>query len=148
MIIAKFLHVLGFTIWVGGMFFAYMALRPVAATQLEPAQRLPLWGGVFSKFFPWVWVSVALILASGFYMMAQMGKPPVYVSLMFVIGVVMTLIFGHIFFAPYKRLQYAVGTRDWQAGGAALGQIRKMIGINLVLGLVTIAVGMLGRLAG
>ncbi|MDB5769927.1 MAG: hypothetical protein JWM42_301, partial [Burkholderia sp.] len=68
--------------------------------------------------------------------------------LMFVIGVVMTLIFGHIFFAPYKRLQYAVGTKDWQAGGAALGQIRKMLGVNLVLGLVTIAVGMLGRLAG
>ena len=65
MIIAKFLHILGFTVWVGGMFFAYMALRPVAALQLEPAQRLPLWAGVFARFFPWVWLTVALILASG-----------------------------------------------------------------------------------
>jgi uncharacterized membrane protein len=51
MITAKFLHILGFTVSVGGMFFAYMALRPVAASQLEPAQRLLLWAGVFAKFW-------------------------------------------------------------------------------------------------
>ena len=28
------LHVLGIVVWVGGMFFAYMALRPVAASVL------------------------------------------------------------------------------------------------------------------
>jgi Predicted integral membrane protein len=41
------LHVLSATIWVGGMFFAYVILRPVAATQFEPAQRLTLWSQVF-----------------------------------------------------------------------------------------------------
>lgn len=148
MIIARFLHVLGFTVWVGGMFFAYMALRPVAATQLEPAQRLPLWSGVFGKFFPWVWAAVALILGSGVYMMAQMGQPPAYVLLMFMLGITMMLIFAHLFFAPNKRLRRAIAAQDWKAGGAALGQIRKLVGINLVLGLVTIAVGMLGRLVG
>ena len=146
MIIAKFLHILGFTVWVGGMFFAYMALRPVAALQLEPAQRLPLWAGVFARFFPWVWLTVALILASGLYMIAQMGKPPAYVTAMMILGVIMMLIFAHIFFASYKRLQRAVAAQDWKAGGAALGQIRKLIGINLILGLVTIAIGALGPL--
>ena len=29
------LHVLSIVVWVGGMFFAYMALRPVAASVLE-----------------------------------------------------------------------------------------------------------------
>lgn len=148
MIIAKFLHILGFTVWVGGMFFAYTALRPVAASQLEPAQRLLLWAGVFAKFFPWVWLAVTLILASGLYMMAQMGKPPAYVTAMLVLGVIMMLIFAHIFFAPHKRLQRAIPGRDWKAGGAALGQIRKLIGINLILGLVTIAIGALGPLLG
>lgn len=147
MVVAKFLHILGFMIWVGGMFFAYMALRPVAASQLEPAPRLALWRGVFGKFFPWVWVSVILVLASGIYMMGQMGRPPLYVLAMFVIGVVMMLIFGHVFFAPYKRLQRAVDQQDWKAGGAALGMIRKLIGINLILGLVTTTVGVLGQLA-
>jgi uncharacterized membrane protein len=148
MILAKSLHIFGFTVWVGGMFFAWMALRPVAATRLEPAQRLPLWEGVFGKFFPWVWLAVALILFSGLYMMAQIGKPPVYVAAMFAIGIAMMLIFGHIFFAPYKRLRRAVAAQDWQAAGAALGQIRKAIGINLILGLVTVATGSLGPLFG
>lgn len=146
MIFAKFLHVLGFTIWVGGMFFAYMALRPVAATRLEPPQRLSLWEGVFGKFFPWVWLCVAIILVSGLYMMAQLGKPPMYVSAMFGLGMVMMLLFAHVFFAPFKRLKRAVAAQDWQAGGAALGQIRMLVGINLSLGLVTIVVGTLGAL--
>ena len=144
MILAKFLHVLSVVIWVGGMFFAYMALRPVAAERLEPPQRLSLWEGVFSKFFPWVWTSVALILASGLYMMAMLGKPPVHVAIMFVLGIVMMLLFAHVFFAPFKRLKRAVAAQDWPAGGAALGQIRKLIAINLSLGILTVTVATLG----
>ena len=146
MIFAKFLHILGFTVWVGGMFFAHNALRPTAATVLEPPQRLTLLSGVFSKFFVWVWISVALILGSGLYMMALMGKPPLYVTLMSVIGIVMMLIFGHIFFAPYRRLLRAVAAQEWKAGGAAMATIRKLVGINLILGLVTIVIGTLGPL--
>lgn len=148
MILAKFLHVLSVVIWVGGMFFAYMALRPIAAERLEPPQRLNLWEGVFGRFFPWVWASVALILVSGLYMMAQLGKPPVYVMLMFVLGVVMMLLFAHVFFAPFKRLKRAVAAQDWKAGGAALGQIRKLIAINLTLGVLTVTVATLGAYLG
>ncbi|HET9112510.1 MAG TPA: CopD family protein [Burkholderiales bacterium] len=144
MILAKFLHVLSVVIWVGGMFFAYMALRPVAAERLEPPQRLNLWEGVFSRFFPWVWLSVALILGSGLFMMARIGKPPVYVMAMFGLGVLMMLLYAHVFFAPFKRLKRAVSTQDWAAGGIALAQIRKAVGINLLLGLLTVAVATLG----
>ena len=82
--IALLLHLLGVVVWVGGMFFAYMALRPVAATVLEPPQRLSLWAGVFAKFFPWVWLSIALILGSGLYMWMALGgvSSPLYVLVM------------------------------------------------------------------
>jgi uncharacterized membrane protein len=146
MIIAKFLHILGFTVWIGGMFFAHNALRPVVATTLEPPQRLTLLAGVFEKFFMWVWVSILLILGSGMSMMASMGKPPLPVTLMSVLGIVMMLIFAHIFFAPYRRMKRAVAAKDWPAGGAAMATIRKLVALNLVLGLITIAVGALGRL--
>lgn len=146
--LAKFLHVIGFTVWVGGMFFAYMALRPAAAERLEPPQRLSLWEGVFKKFFPWVWLCVALILVSGLYMMTLIGKPPMYVNVMFLLGIIMMLLFAHLFFAPFKRLKRAVAAQDWKAGGATLGQIRMIVGINLSLGLITVVVGMLGMLAG
>ena len=141
------LHVLGVVVWVGGMFFAYMALRPVAASVLEPPQRLTLWGGVFGKFFPWVWGAVVLILGSGLHMLTKLGgmAAPHYALTMLVLGVVMMLIYAHVFFAPYKKLKRAVGQQDWKAGGAALGQIRKLIGINLSLGLLTIVVVFVGR---
>jgi uncharacterized membrane protein len=144
------LHVLGVVVWVGGMFFAYMALRPVAAGVLEPPQRLALWAGVFDKFFPWVWLSVALILATGLHLLVVFGglAAPHYALTMFALGVVMMAIFGHVFFAPYKKLKRAVAAQDWKAGGAALGQIRQLIGINLTLGLVTIAVVFVGRALG
>jgi uncharacterized membrane protein len=141
------LHVLGIVVWVGGMFFAYMALRPVAAAVLEPPHRLTLWAGVFDKFFPWVWVSVVLILLSGLHMLMVFGgiAAPHYTLTMLALGIIMMLIFGHVFFSPYKKLKRAVASQDWKAGGAALAQIRLLIGINLSLGLLTIAVVFLGR---
>ena len=147
--VALFFHVISVVVWVGGMFFAYMALRPVAASVLQPAERLTLWQGVFGRFFPWVWVSVLLILASGLWMFMLLGagNAPVYVHAMFGLGILMMLIFAHVFFAPYRRLKRAVAEQDWKSGGAALTQIRKLIGLNLVLGVITIAVAMLGRLA-
>jgi len=147
MTLSLFLHLLSVVVWVGGMFFAYMALRPVAASVLEPPQRLTLWAGVFGKFFPWVWMSVALILATGLHMLMAFGgtAAPHYAWTMLVLGVAMMLIFAHVFFAPYGRLKRAVAAQDWKAGGAALGLIRKLIGINLSLGLLTIAVVFLGR---
>ena len=145
--LSLFLHVSSVVVWVGGMFFAYMALRPVAASVLEPPLRLALWSGVFGKFFPWVWASVVLILLSGLHMLVKMGgaSAPHYATAMMVLGVVMMLIFAHVFFSPYKKLKRAVGEQNWQAGGAALAQIRMLIGINLGLGLLTLAVVFAGR---
>ncbi|MHB1053123.1 MAG: CopD family protein [Thiobacillus sp.] len=144
---APLLHVLSIVVWVGGMFFAYMALRPVAADVLEPPLRLTLWAGVFGKFFPWVWTSVALILLTGLYMLMKLSGAsiPHYALAMLVLGVVMMLIFAHVFFAPYKKLKRAVSEQNWKAGGAALAQIRMLIGINLSIGLLTIAVVFVGR---
>jgi uncharacterized membrane protein len=37
------LHGMAASAWVGGIFFAYMALRPAAMITLEPPVRLKLW---------------------------------------------------------------------------------------------------------
>lgn len=149
MSIALALHVLAVTIWVGGMFFAYMILRPVAANQLQPPQRLPLWQGVFSRFFPWVWMAIALILASGYWMLfgpyGGMKNAPVFIHIMHTLGLVMAAIFLHVFFAPYKRLSSHVQQSNWQEAGRALNQIRVLVGINMLIGLVTIVLGAAGK---
>ena len=68
-----------------------------------------------------------------------------YVHVMLVLGILMMLIFFHVFFAPFRRLKQAVDQEDWVDGGKRLAQIRVMIGINLLLGLATIAVASGGR---
>ena len=145
MTIALFLHVIADVIWVGGMFLAYMAVRPAAIEVLEPPQRLKLWTAIFRRFFPWVWAAVAILLATGFFMMGEMRSVPPYVIAMTAIGIVMSMIFMHIFFAPFARLKRAVAAEDWKVGGAALNQIRILVGINLALGVINIAVAILGR---
>lgn len=146
---AVLLHVIASVIWVGGMFFAYLVLRPVAADQLEPPQRLPLWAGVFGRFFPWVWTSIVVILATGFWIIfavyGGMANVGMHVHIMLALGILMMLIFLHVFFAPYGRLKRAVTAQDWQAGGKALAQIRLLVGINTLLGIATIAIGAGGR---
>ncbi|WP_019625673.1 CopD family protein [Thioalkalivibrio sp. ALJT] len=148
--LANVLHVLAVVIWVGGMFFAYMFLRPVAGQQLEGMARLKLWEGVFARFFPWVWVSVLVILATGFYIIfgvfSGMGGVHPSVHTMLLLGLVMMAIFAHVFFAPFRRMRQAIAADNAAEGLRRLGQIRILVGINTVIGLVTIAVAAGGRL--
>lgn len=135
------LHVLSTVVWVGGMFFAYLCLRPVAAAMLEPPRRLALWNGVFGRFFPWVWLSVVLLLVTGHGIILQMGGMaglPVHIHVMLGIGYLMAVIFVYLYFVPYPRLRRAVAEQDWKAGGAALNRIRILVGTNLALGLANI----------
>jgi len=145
--IALFLHVLSDIVWIGGMFLAYVCVRPAAAEVLEPPQRLRLWTGIFQRFFPWVWACVALLVLTGFTMMGQLGKVPAYVMVMTLIGLVMAAIFVYIVFVPFSRLKTAVAAQDWKSAGPALNRIRMLVGTNLALGLVNVTIAMLGALA-
>lgn len=144
--IALALHILSVVVWVGGMFFAYQVLRPIAASVLEPPQRLTLWRGVFSRFFPWVWACVVLVFLTGMLMLGKLGAhAPLYVHIMLGLGLVMMLIFAHVFFAPYKRLCRSVEAQQWPEGAKALNQIRMMVGINTVIGIAVILIATVGR---
>lgn len=143
------LHLLSAVVWVGGMFFAYMFLRPVAASQLEPPMRLQLWVGVFKKFFPFVWLSILFLPLTGYLMIFDlwggMASTPLYVHIMNGLGIVMILIYLHVYFAPFKRLKEAVIKQDWPEGGRNLNIIRKMVGINTIIGLLVIVIVSAGR---
>jgi uncharacterized membrane protein len=151
MAIGLAVHVLAAIVWVGGMFFAYVVLRPVAGA-LEPAARLALWQGVFGRFFPWVWASIAALLVSGYGMLllglGGFAGAGVHVHLMQAIGLVMMALFAHLYFAPWRRLQRALEQGDGAAAAGQLGQIRRVVLINLCLGLLTSAIGASGRVWG
>jgi uncharacterized membrane protein len=146
--IALALHQLAAVIWVGGMAFAYFFLRP-AAGALEPPARQSLWRGAFQKFFPWVWVSVLVLLLTGYHMLfaahGGFGGAGVHIHIMNALGLVMMALFAHVYFAPWKRFRAAVDQGERETAGANLEQIRKFVAINLALGLIVVAIGSSGR---
>jgi uncharacterized membrane protein len=122
------IHVLATVFWVGGMAFAYLVLRPAAAP-LDPAARLTLWRNVFAKFLPAVGWAVIALLVTGFAMT----------------GILMMLLFFHIVAAPWKRFRTAIDAGDYAQGARNLDKIRKFVGMNLVLGLLTVVIATTGR---
>jgi uncharacterized membrane protein len=147
MAIAVALHVLAAVIWVGGMFFAHQCLRPALDT-LDPSVRLPVMAGALRRFFVFVWVAIAVLLVTGFSQILAGGGFAAWgphVHAMMALGILMMLLFGHLFFAPNRRLQAAVAARDWPVAGRNLTTIRRIVEINLVLGLLTAAIGASGR---
>ena len=148
MTIALPFHILAAVIWVGGMFFAHVMLRPAAAA-LDPAVRLPLFRRVLANFFPWVWVSIVALLASAYgVLLPELGgfaHAPAYVNVMQVIGLVMMLAFFHLYFAPWKRFRTAVDVGDFARAAPQLNQIRHIVLFNLVLGLIVVVIGGTGR---
>jgi uncharacterized membrane protein len=98
---------------------------------------------VFKRFFPWVWVAIILLWASGLWVFLGLfgGKAPVHVHVMMGLAAVMTAIFVFVFFVPFRRMASAVGAEDWAAAGERLGLIRKLIVTNLLLGLTTAMIG-------
>lgn len=150
MSLALMLHALSAAVWVGGMFFAYMALRPVAAALLEPPLRLPLWSRTFGRFFPWVWAAIVLLLVTGYWMIfavfGGMAHVGLHVHIMQGIGIVMMLLFVWLYFRLYRGgLNRALADDDLPRAGQYLTRIRHVVGINLVLGLIVVAVGSGGR---
>jgi uncharacterized membrane protein len=146
--ISLVLHTLSAVVWVGGMFFAHQMLRPAVAA-LEPGLRLTLWSRVLGKFFAWVFAAIVLLLLTGYGMVfgvyAGFADIGLHIHLMQGIGILMILLFFHLYFAPWRRFRAAVARQDWAEGGRQLGQIRTIVTINLVLGLIVVAIGSSGR---
>ena len=130
----KLFHLAAAALWLGGMGFMLYALRP-SALMLQPPARLPLMVAVLSRFFVIVWSVIAILLLTGYGMLAATGMKgaPIGWHLMIGIGVVMFLIFGHLYFGPFRRLKIAVAAADWPEGGRRMGQIAKLVTLNFAL---------------
>jgi len=100
---------------------------------------------VFRRFFLVVWHAMPLILITGFAVLFGFYGGPAYVGwnihLMMLLGLIMSAVFLFIVFGPYARFRR---TTDRNRAAAAMDTIRKLIAVNLVLGIITIVVAFLG----
>ena len=148
--VAIALHVVAAVVWVGGLFFAFVVLRP-SSESLEPPQRLVLWAGVFKRFFPWVWMAIVILMISGYWLILNWFKGftnvPGYVHLMHLIGWLMSLLFVYLYYKVYPVFVEAVKDKNWPGAGVAMNSIRQIVLANLILGiLLLLSVSALQRL--
>ncbi|MEE3923574.1 CopD family protein [Pseudomonas viridiflava] len=138
------LHLLAALVWVGGMFFAWIVLRPAVIAALEGPSRLKVWVQVFPRFFVWVWAAVIVLPITGIGMIqlnfTSFETAPRYVQIMMGLYVVMVALFLRIHSLQLPELQRAVEAEQWSEGAAALGRIRRLVGINLIIGLAVVVI--------
>ncbi len=70
---------------------------------------------------------------------------PIYIHLMHGGGIIMMLIFFHLFFSPFRQLKQAVIIKDFTEAGRRLNQIRRLVGVNIIIGLLVIIIASAGR---
>lgn len=144
--IASALHVLTAVTWVGGMFFAFVILAPNSSQTLDIQQRVRLWHGVLSKFFTGVWIAFITLFVTGIWLMGVYGsavRP--HMTLMALLGLVMVAIFMKTFFKSFKTFKAEVAQSDYDNAAKSLNRIKHLVGINLVIGLITVAIAAGGR---
>ena len=143
-----FLHLLAAAFWVGGIALMHFGVRPAAVATLETPMRLPLMATTLSRFFVGVSIAILVLLATGLLMVWMSGgfaRVHWSVHAMLTIGLVMMALFLHIRFAPYPRLLRAVAAREWPVAAGQLNSIRKLVAVNLALGVLVFAFAVVGR---
>lgn len=141
------LHLLSAMAWVGGMFFAYFCLRPSAAEVLEPPKRLPLWLATLGRFLRYMTLAVLVILATGIGMLLSVGfkAAPVGWHVMFVVGLVMAAVYAYIHLGLLPKLRAHCATTTWPAAAQVLNAIRRLVALNLTLGVVVVVAAVSAR---
>ena len=131
------------------MFAIYVCLRPALGALAQPADRLTLMRATFQKFFPWVWLSIVLLFASGYVVLfTEQGGfafAGAHVHIMHGIGWVMALLFAWLYWAAWSDFREAVDAANWPQAGQDMNRIRKIIAVNLPLGLIVVVIGASGR---
>ena len=145
---AKILHLIAGIVWMGGMTFMLFALRPAALVVLDAQPRAILMGQVWQRFYGLVLVAIVLLFSTGTHLYTAtfratklatgQGGVPIGWNIMLLLGIAMMLIFGHIYFAGFKKYKRGVAAGEWSVAAKAAGLIHTMTLINFTLGWLAI----------
>lgn len=147
--LVKLLHLVAAILWMGGMGFMLLALRPAALDIFQPPERMMLMGAAWKRFFPVVLVSIVVLFTTGTNMYntsfraikaaTGQGSVPLGWNLMLVLGLVMMAIFAHTYWGLYAKFKRAMAALDWSLAGKFASQVHTRMVVNFVLGWLAIA---------
>lgn len=141
------LHLLAAMAWVGGMFFAYFCLRPSAAEVLEPPKRLLLWLATLERFLRYMSLAVLVVVVTGISMLLSVGfqAAPIGWHVMFAVGLIMAAVYAYIHGSLLPRFRVHCSSSTWPAAAEVLNAIRRLVALNLALGVVAVIAAVSGR---
>ncbi len=134
-------HLLSWATWLGGAAYALVVLRPSLGL-LDATQRNSVQLQTLRRFFRLVWHAMPLVLLPGWLMLAfplgGFGNPDWHIQAMQALGLVMAALFAYAFFGPFRKARRALRPQP-----ATFETIRSLLGVNLLLGAVTVVVASL-----
>jgi uncharacterized membrane protein len=144
--IAHAVHQIGVLIWIGSLFFVRLVLLPATAATRAPMDRMSFRLAAYRRMFRWGWVSMLLVWGSGLWSLRapELTKLPLHVEIMAAIAGVMVLLHLVGFLVLYLNMEIAV--QEERLIGAAKNNfwMRKLIWVNLILGLAAALLGASG----
>ncbi len=130
------IHLLCVVLWVGGMAFLLLTLRP-SVNSIDASARLVLQGAVYRRFFRTIWQVMPMAIVSGLLLLILSYSHKVLpweVMVMQTGGVLMAAIFIGMVLVPNKHFQakLAAGT----ATAEDVAPIRRLIWLSLGIGAI------------
>jgi uncharacterized membrane protein len=149
-VISLMLHTLAAVVWVGGLFFVHYTLLP-SLDGIDRNERFTVLARVVPVFVRWVWASIVVILVTGYGVLllgyrGGIGGGGIHIDIMQALGLIMIALFGYMDLFPWRLFLRARAAGELDKAESRLGTVRFLIGITLILGLITAAVGATGSL--
>ena len=162
--LAYWLHMIATVIWIGGLAALALFVLPAARRSLPAGEFAVMLERLQQRLDPWSWFSLAVLLATG---MLQMSANPNYggflafnnrwavaILLKHILFLGMAAISAYITWGLLPRLRrlsfqlaHAKEVEQESASGKLLAQERLLININLLLGILILALTAIARAA-
>jgi len=133
------LHILASVVWIGGMAFNILILRP-SITVIDAPQRIKLAETVLRRFISFVWASIGVLILTGAILAlpkmtsfktllsSSYGGLLILKLLIVMVMIINVFIIQYILFPKFKSLIPSPG------GNRVMGQIVTVVKINLIFG--------------
>ena len=135
-------HAIAAVTWIGGIFFAYTALKP-AEPVYTPEAKSKLWLKVYAVFVRWVGCSIAVMWLSCMAVVGMtedpIGNMTKHSIGLLSLGSILTVTTLAVILGPWQRLNRQVEDRDFSAADQTVLRLRRYLMVNFILGIAMMA---------
>ena len=148
MLAGTILHILGVIVWVGGTLFIHRSVYPALMVDSKIPNGIEIYLIILKRFFPWMWIAIVLTIGSGYWIIFSyyggLELLAYYIQIMSGLGLTMLVNSIVMHLVPYRGLRAAVESDEIDKAVKQARFLHRLMGANLVLGLVTILMAIAG----